>query len=131
MHFVTFLPSIFNFPPSLLRFSFFSSPFPPFSLPLFYPGIRQQKFPGDKCQGGTLPHAPRPPPSIFNFPPSPFRFSFYPSPFSPFSLPLFYPGRSAEIYRWEVSGGGALCPLPSPPGCYATESLAPLWKRFL
>ena len=41
--------------------------------------------------------------------PSLFRFSFFSSPFFLFSLPLF-PSRSAEVSRWEMSGG-ALPPL--------------------
>ena len=43
-------------------------------------------------------------PSNFNFPPSLFRFSFLSSPFSLFPC-LSFPSRSAEISRWEVSGG--------------------------
>ena len=54
----------FNIPPSFLQFSFFSSPFSPFSLFLlasFFP-IGQQIFPGQKSLGGhsALP-APPPP----------------------------------------------------------------------
>ena len=52
---------IFKFP---LQFSFFSSqflPLSPFFLAYFFP-IRQQKFPGQKSLGGTLPPAPPPPP---------------------------------------------------------------------
>ena len=55
--------SYFNFPPSLLQFSFFSSQFSPlfpFFLASFFP-IRQQKFPGQKSLGGTLPPCPPPP----------------------------------------------------------------------
>ena len=55
-HFVTFPPSIFNFPPSFLQFSFFSSPFSPlypFFLTSFFP-IGQQKFPGPEVCGGAL-----------------------------------------------------------------------------
>ena len=59
-HFVTFPLSIFNFPPSLLRFSFFSSPFSLFSLPLF--SVGQQKFPSEKCQGALC--SPAPPPRL-------------------------------------------------------------------
>ena len=58
--FRTFPTSIFNFPPSLLQFSSFSSPFPPFPffLASFFP-VGQQKFPGQKSQGHS---APLPPP---------------------------------------------------------------------
>ena len=55
--FITFSPSISNFPPSLLQFSFFPpqfSPLFPFFLASFYP-IRHQKFPRQKSLGGTLP----------------------------------------------------------------------------
>ena len=51
-------PPIFNFPPSLFRFSFFSSPFPP---PLFLASliqVGQQNFPAEKCQGPLCPPAP-------------------------------------------------------------------------
>ena len=54
---ITFPTSISNFPPSFLKFSFFSSPYSPlfpFFLASFFP-IRQQKFPGQKSLGGTLP----------------------------------------------------------------------------
>ena len=51
------------------------------------------------------------PPSIFNFPPSLLQFSFFFfsifTPF-PFFFFAFFPGRSAEISRSDVSGG-ALC----------------------
>ena len=50
-HFVTF-----HFPPSFLQFSFFSSPFPPFSLfslLLFSRYVGQQKFPSQKSLGCT------------------------------------------------------------------------------
>ena len=50
---------------------------------------------------------------IFNFPPSLFRFSFFSSPFPSFPS-LSFPGRSAEILRWEESGD------PAAPSCYAT-----------
>ena len=59
-HFVSFSPSVFNFPPSLYWFSFFSAPF---SLaPLFLVG--QQKFPSQKSRRALcpLPPAPVPPP---------------------------------------------------------------------
>ena len=55
--FITFPTSISNFPPSLYNFPSFPLNFNPFflfSLPLFSP-IRQQKFPGQKSLGGTLP----------------------------------------------------------------------------
>ena len=45
------------------------------------------------------------PPSIFNFPPSLLQFSFFSSQFSPLFPCVFFPGRSAEISRSEVSGG--------------------------
>ena len=60
-HFGTFSTFHFQFLPSFLQFFFFSSPFPPFSiffLASFFP-VGQQKFPGQKSLGGTLPHAPR------------------------------------------------------------------------
>ena len=53
-HFVTFPLSIFNFPPSLLQFSFFSSQFShlfPFLLDFF---------PRSEVSGGTLPPCPSP-----------------------------------------------------------------------
>ena len=46
-HFVTFPPSILNISPSLSQFSFFFTPFPFFSLPIFFQ-IGQQKFPRRK-----------------------------------------------------------------------------------
>ena len=49
-----FPTSIYNFPPSLLQFSFFSSQFLPlfhFSLPLFSRYV-SKKFPGQKSRGG-------------------------------------------------------------------------------
>ena len=57
-HFVTFPPSIFNFPPSLLHISFFSSQFSPlfpFFLLSFIP-VDQQKFPNQKSLGPCLLH---------------------------------------------------------------------------
>ena len=58
------LPSIFNFPPSLLQFSFFSSPFPPPLFPffpcLFFPG-RSAKISRSEVSGDTLP----PPPACY------------------------------------------------------------------
>ena len=59
---MTFPTSIFNLPPSLFQFSFFSSQFSPFFhffLASFFP-IRQQKFPSQKSLGGTLPPCPPP-----------------------------------------------------------------------
>ena len=59
-HFLTFPPSILNFPSSLLKFSFFYSRFSTlfhFFLASFFP-VGQQKFPGQKSLGGTLPPAP-------------------------------------------------------------------------
>ena len=54
-HFPTFPHSNFNFPPSLLQFSFSSqfSPLFPFFLATFFP-VGQQKFPGQKSLAGTL-----------------------------------------------------------------------------
>ena len=49
-------PSIFNFPPSLSQFSFFSSPFSLF-LCLYFPG-RLAKISQWKTSGGTLPPTP-------------------------------------------------------------------------
>ena len=54
--------------------------------------------------------------STFHLPFSLFRFSFVLH--FPFFPCLFFPGRSAEISRWEVSGG-TLTPCP-PAACYAT-----------
>ena len=61
-HFVTFPPSIFNFPPSLLQFFFFSSQFSPlfpFFLPSFFPG-RSAEISLSEVSGGHS--APCPPP---------------------------------------------------------------------
>ena len=61
------------------------------------------------------------PPSIFNFPSSLLQFSFFSSQFSPlfpFFLASFFPGRSAQISRSQVSGGGGGGALS--PACYAT-----------
>ena len=56
----------------------------------------------------------------FQFSTFPFSISFFSSPFPLFFfLPLF-PGRSAEISRWKVSGKH----LPPASGCYATGLLS-------
>ena len=70
------------------------------------------------------------PPSIFNFPPSLLPFSFFSYPFSPFSIfsfPLF-PGRSVEISRSEVSGGGTLPPYP--PSVTPQTLSSPSWNKL-
>ena len=59
------------------------------------------------------------PPSIFTFPFTIFVLLFSIFPFF-FSSCLFFPGRSAEISRSEVSGGGGHS-VPTPPPCYATS----------
>ena len=66
---------------------------------------------------GSSPHFVTFPPSIFNFPPSLLQFSLFPSQFfTPlhFLLCFFFPSRSAEISRSEVSHS-APCPSPPPP----------------
>ena len=59
--FVTFPPSIFNFPPSLISFFDFPSFLPhfPFFLASLFP-TGQQKFPGQKPLQGHLPPCPTP-----------------------------------------------------------------------
>ena len=60
-HFLTFQPSIFNFPPSFLQFPFFSSQFSPLFpiFPcLFFSPEGKQKLPGHKS-------LPPPPPRLY------------------------------------------------------------------
>ena len=55
-HFVTFLPSIFNFPPPLFQFSFFSAPF--FFFPCLSFPDRSAKISPSEVSGATFPPAP-------------------------------------------------------------------------
>ena len=66
--------------------------------------------------------------STFNFQFSTFPFTIFLlflSIFTPFPIfpCLFFPGRSAEISRTEVSRGTLPGPLPPPPACYATDNV--------
>ena len=77
-----------------------------------------EKWQAKKKKKRSSPHFITFPPYIFNFPTFLFTIflfllNFHPFPFFPC---LFFPGRSAEISRSEVSGG------TFPPTCYATDS---------
>ena len=62
-----------------------------------------EKWEAKRKKKRASPHFVTFPPSIFNFPPSLLHFSL---------ASFFFSGRSAEIFRSEVSGGGHSVPLP-------------------